>query len=251
MVRRAGGGAQAAELLVEEATHGVRVEDRLRLLEEERLVGAAATLGHQQEVVLVAVGGVEVDLGGQVGAGVLLVPGRERCHLRVAQVEPGVGVEDALAQRLAVTAAGDDALALLAHHDGGAGVLAHRQDAAGGDVGVLQQVEGDEPVVGAGLGVVEDVAQLLQVAGAQVVRDVVHALVREPGERVGVDAQERLARDVEGLDTVGGEQPVGRLLRCEREQVGVDEVGHGARVVRPDPCTPRPGVHPSVNLRPV
>jgi hypothetical protein len=35
-------------------------------------------------------------------------------------------------------------LALLAHDDRGAGVLAHRQHAAGGDVGVLQQIEGDE-----------------------------------------------------------------------------------------------------------
>ena len=40
--------------------------------------------------------------------------------------------------------------------DRGAGVLAHRQHAAGRDVGVLQQVEGDEAVVGRRLGVVED-----------------------------------------------------------------------------------------------
>ena len=47
-------------------------------------------------------------------------------------------------------------LALLALHDGRAGVLAHGQDAAGGDGGVLQQVERDEAIVGRGLGVVED-----------------------------------------------------------------------------------------------
>jgi hypothetical protein len=56
-------------------------------------------------------------------------------------------------------------LALLAHDDRGAGVLAHRQDAAGRDVGVLQQVERDELVVVARLGVVEDLAQLGEVAG--------------------------------------------------------------------------------------
>ncbi len=64
-------------------------------------------------------------------------------------------------ERRGVAAAGPDPLALLAHDDRGAGVLAHRQHLAGGDVGVLQQIEGDEPVVVRGLGIVEDVAQLL------------------------------------------------------------------------------------------
>jgi hypothetical protein len=39
-------------------------------------------------------------------------------------------------------------LTLLGLDDGGAGVLAHRQYAAGGDGSVLEQVEGDETVVG-------------------------------------------------------------------------------------------------------
>ncbi|MEI2808818.1 MAG: hypothetical protein V9F00_00975 [Nocardioides sp.] len=81
---------------------------------------------------------------------------------RVAQVELGVGVVDTLRDRLAVVGAGEHALGLLAHHDRGAGVLAHRQHAAGGDVDVLEQVEGDEAVVAAGLGVVDDLAQLLR-----------------------------------------------------------------------------------------
>jgi hypothetical protein len=56
-------------------------------------------------------------------------------------------------------------LAALAHDDRGAGVLAHRQDAAGRDVGVLEQVERDELVVVARLGVVDDAAQLGRCAG--------------------------------------------------------------------------------------
>jgi hypothetical protein len=47
-------------------------------------------------------------------------------------------------------------LAALAHDDRGAGVLAHREHAARGDVGVLEQVEGDEFVVVARLVVIED-----------------------------------------------------------------------------------------------
>ena len=97
VVRRAGGGAERADLLVEEGQHPLRVEDRLGLLEQERLVGRAAALGHEEELVLRRpVRGlrrrVELDLGRQVGAGVLLLVRRQRRELGVAQVEPGVGV---------------------------------------------------------------------------------------------------------------------------------------------------------------
>ena len=51
-----------------------------------------------------------------------------------------------------------------------------RQHAAGGDARVLQQLERDEAVVGRRLGVVEDRAQLREVAGPQEVRDVAHRL---------------------------------------------------------------------------
>ena len=97
VVRRAGGGAERADLLVEVGEDPLRVEDRLGLLEQERLVGRAAALGHEQELVLRLLAGhrVELDLRRQVGAGVLLLEHRQRRHLRVAQVEPGVGVEDA------------------------------------------------------------------------------------------------------------------------------------------------------------
>ena len=52
------------------------------------------------------------------------------------------------------------------------------QHAAGGDARVLQQLERDEPVVGRRLGVVEDRAQLREVAGPQQVGDVAHRLAR-------------------------------------------------------------------------
>ena len=86
----------------------------------------------------------------------------------------------------------------LAHHDRGAGVLAHREHAAGRDVGVLQQVEGDEAVVGRRLGIVEDPAQLLQVGGPQPVGDVAERGAGEQRERLGLHLEEgapgRLAR---------------------------------------------------------
>ncbi len=157
------------------------VQDGLGLLVQVALVGRAAALGHEQELVGVAVDRRQLDLGGEVGPGVDLLPHGERGHLGVAQVERGVGVVDAPGDGGLVAATGEHVLALLALDDGGAGVLAHREDAAGRDVGVLQQVEGHEAVVGRGLGVVEDVGELRQVAGAEQVRDVVHGLARRAG----------------------------------------------------------------------
>ncbi len=207
--------------------HPLRVQHGLRLLVEEGLVGRAAALGHEQELVLrpVTRHRVDLDLRGQVGAGVLLLPRRQRGELGVAQVEPGVGVVHALADRLGVVDAGEHALGLLAHHDRGAGVLAHREHPAGGDVDVLQQVEGDEPVVPAGLRVVDDAAQLGQVGGPEVVRDVVHGLGGELPDRLGRHLEERPAARLEGRHPLRRHQPVRRAVRADRQEVGVAELG--------------------------
>ena len=217
VVRGAGSGAEAAQLLVEEAHHRVGVEHGLGLLEQEGLVGAATTLGHEEELVgaLVPGGGVgvELDLGRQVGAGVALVPRRDRGHLGVAQVQPGVGVVDPTAHGFLVAPGRQHVLTALAHDDRCPGVLAHGQDAARGDVRVLEQVERDELVVVARLRVIEDVRQLLEVRRAQVVRDVVHGGVGEQAQGLGLDLEERApARPVDDRHAVGGEQPVGGLV---------------------------------------
>ena len=148
VVGRACGRAQRADLGVEKLEHAGLVQDGLGLLVEVALVGRAASLGHEQQLVGVAVDGGDLDLGRQVGAGVDLLPHRQRRHLRVAQVGGLVGLEDAAGDGLLVAAARDDALAPLALDDGRARVLAHGEDAARGDAGVLQQVERDEAVVG-------------------------------------------------------------------------------------------------------
>lgn len=235
VVRRAGRGAEGAQLLVEETHHPVRVEDGLRLLVQERLVRAASALGEEQQLVhelVLGVGvGVELDLGGEVAAGVLLVPHRHRRHLAVAQVEAGVRVVDAAGEGALVMALGEDVLPALAHDDRRARVLAHRQDPARGDVRVLQQVEGDELVVVARLGVLEDLPQLSEVARAEVVRDVVHRGLGEQAQGLGRDLEEAAAaRALDDLDALGRQQaPRGLGLTVAtgpREQVLVRELGH-------------------------
>ena len=243
VVGRAGGGAERAQLLVEERRQPARVQQRLRLLVEERLVRRAPTLGQHQQFVLRRLPGhrVQLDLGGQVGAGVALLPERGGRHLGVAQVQLVVGLEDAAGDGLLVFAAGQHGLRALADDDRGAGVLAHRQHAARGDAGVAQQVGGDEPVVGRGLGVVDDRAQLGQVRRPQQVLDVLHRLADECGERGGVDLEERPAR---GLDDGAGRQrqaAVVGLVRAERKQVGVVEAGHGKESTPGRKVGPAPG----------
>ena len=226
VVRRAGRGAERLHLLEQPRQQGRLVEQRLGLLEQVALVRAAAALGHEQELVGVAVGRRDLDLRRQVVARVALLVHVDRRHLAVAQVARQVGVEHALGDRPLVAAAGEDELALLALDDRGAGVLAHRQHAAGGDRCVLEQVEGDEAVVVAGLRVVEDVAQLLQVARAQEVGDVAHRLARDQRQRLGLDLQERALRRLERADEVGGQLPVGRGVGPQRQQLGEREVRH-------------------------
>ncbi len=228
VVRGTGRRAEAAQLLVQEAGQPRRVEQGLRLLVQERLVGAAAALGHEEELVA-RVGTrrvVQLDLRRQVRAGVALLPEVQRRHLRVPQVELLVGVEDALGERGLVGAAGEHVLGALADHDRGAGVLAHRQHATGRHARVAQQVRRDEPVVRTGLGVIDDRPQLRQVTGPQQVLDVPDRLVRQPGERGGLDREELATRGVRHADAVRGHQPVlGVVVRAEREHIRVLERG--------------------------
>ncbi len=70
MIGRAGGGADGFHFVRQKRLQFLRVEQRLGFLEQIGLVGAAAALGYKEELVFAALGGIEVDLGGQVGAGV-------------------------------------------------------------------------------------------------------------------------------------------------------------------------------------
>ena len=65
-VGRAGGDAEGPDLLREEGLERAVLEPGLGFLEQGDLVGRAAALGHEEEAVLRARGGLEVDLGRQV-----------------------------------------------------------------------------------------------------------------------------------------------------------------------------------------
>ena len=218
MVGRAGGGAEVVNLGLEEVEQPVAGEDRGRFLVEEGLVGRAAALGHEQKFVIILALGIDIDLGRKIVAGVLLLEHRERCELAVAQVALEVGRRGARRQRVVVAALGPDPPALLAHDDRGAGVLAHREDSAGRDVGVLHQVVGDEAVVGRGLGIVEDVAQLLEMARSQEMVDVAEGGFRQQAQRFEIDLEDVLAGEAVDGHVLIGELPVGRGVGTQRKE---------------------------------
>ena len=163
------------------------------MLVEVALVGAATSLGHDEELVRRLVSGVsvgvELDLGGKIGPGVALLPHRQRRHLRIAKVEIRIGVVHAVREVLLVLTCRPDVLTLLAHDDRRAGVLAHRQHATRSHVGVLEQIKGDKAIVRTGLGIVEDASELFEVCGPQQVGNIFDALVSEQPQRFGFDSQ--------------------------------------------------------------
>jgi hypothetical protein len=68
--------------------------------------------------------------------------------------------------------------------------------------------------------------KLGEVPGPQQVGDVVHRLAREPREALELDAEERLARGLEGRDVVLRDEPVGRLVLAEGQHLLELEVAH-------------------------
>ena len=217
VVGRAGRGAERQDLLAQELDQPIVRQQRRRALVQERLVGRAAALGDEQELVGVLasfrdIGRVEVDLGGQVVARVRLLEHGERRKLRVTQVLLLVGVADAVRERGLVGAVRPDSSALLAHDDRRARVLTHGQDAAGRDVGVLEQVEGDETVVVGGVRIVEDRGELTQVAGTEQVVDVHERLLGKEPQTLRVHFEQPKAAGIEFTHEVGGELSVEGLV---------------------------------------
>ncbi len=238
MVRRARRGAEREHLLLEERQHAVVRQNRRRRLEQKRLVGRAAAFGDEQEFVGVLALGVDLDLRRHVVLGVLLLEHGDRRLLRIAQVALEIGVARALGQRRLVGTVAEHQAALLAHDDGGAGVLTHRQHAAGGDVGVFQEIVGDELVVGRGLRVVEDFTQLLEVRGPEQMIDVGEGGLGQRPQRLVADHQHVLAHHLLDAHSADIELAVGGLVGAERKQrrvvVGRDGGGWGKGRVHGD-----------------
>ena len=143
MIGRAGRSTEGPHLLDQETLELLGVEQGLGLLKEEGLIGRTAALGYEQELVLSALGGIDVHLCREVVAGVLLLVHVQGNGLGITEIVSGIGIVDSVLESLLVADAGavgclvhPHLAALLGHHDSGAGILAERQFLILGHVGI-------------------------------------------------------------------------------------------------------------------
>ena len=94
------------------------------------------------------------------------------------------------------------------------------------DIRVAQQIRCHEPVVTAGLFIVDDRTQLPKVRGAQQMLDVLDRLVRERRQRFRRDLEELPASRLDNANAVTRDQPVfGVDVLRDRQDIGVIERG--------------------------
>ena len=245
MIRRAGRGAQRLHLLQAKFFQPLRVEQGLGFLIEVRLVGRAAALGDEQELIGVAAGGVEIDLRRQVGPGVDLVIHRERHGLGISQVLAGVGLMDPARQAFRIVTTGPDLLAFFADDDGGAGVLTERQDPVGGDLRILEHHQRDHAVVVRRSGVVENRGHLREMRRAQHEIDRLDRLRGQQREPLRRDSQHRLTFELGHRNVLGTQAFILGGIRPQGKRGLVEKcfVGHmGAFIERPGPGCKRKSV---------
>ena len=192
MVRRAGGCANTLDFFFQEVEHPRFVQDRLRLLVQKRLVGATASFGHEQKLVARSLGHSDVDLCRHVVAGVGFFPQRLRRKLRVAKVEVLIGAIDAFCDVRLVVAIRQHLITSFSEDNRSPGVLAHRQNLARRDVGVFQEVQGDEFVVVRGLWVEQYRVELLEMGFPEVEVDLFEGFVAQILKRLPWDFHEIL-----------------------------------------------------------
>jgi hypothetical protein len=104
----------------------------------------------------------------------------------------------------------------------------------GGDRRVLQEVECDEAVVVGRFGIIEDLGELFEVAGAQVVRNVAHRFGCQAADCLRFDLEERSLWCVERRNALRGDEPVLGFVGPQREHLGVVDlrVSHSAQGMR-------------------
>ena len=227
VVGRAGRRPEVENVLLNEFRQRLLVQERLGLLVEEGLVGRTAALGDEQELILHAgLSAVDVDLRRKVRAGILLVDHREGNHLRIAQVPLLVGLVDAPGDAGGIVGPGPDILALVADADRRTRILTGREFALGGHALVQQHRVGHELVVVRRFGIIEDVAEFLQVRRTQVERNVAVSGLRQQFQTLRVDLQDLAPVALDDLHVILRQKTVLRFVLLNRKRFLIDEFCH-------------------------
>eukprot|EP00049_Salpingoeca_infusionum_P027598 m.33334 g.33334 ORF g.33334 m.33334 type:complete len:334 (+) comp9607_c1_seq2:3071-4072(+) len=227
MVWWTGSSSESLDLFFQKGSETFLIEHSLCFLEEKRFVGRTSSLCHEQEVVLIAICGVEVDLCWKVAPSVLLIKHGERCHLTVTQVATRVCVVYSPGDCLLVIAIGPHVLTTFANCNTSTCILAAWENHARSNVCVLDQFKRDKAVVLRCFWVLQDVTELLQVSWAQEVRNVSHGLLRQGGQSLRRNLQDFAPVDFNHIDAIGGDLLVGRCVWCGSLKYTLVLEGHG------------------------
>ena len=114
----------------------------------------------------------------------------------------------------------------MADADGRAGVLARGEFAPGRNDLVEQHGVSHELVVVGGLGIIEDVAQLLQVGGTQVERHVAVSGFGQEFEASGVDLEDLAAVAFDDFHVILRQQTVLGFVFPDGERLLINEISH-------------------------
>ena len=93
------------------------IKDSLSLLIEISLIGRAATLSHEEELILIALGGMDFDLRREVATGVHLIIHIEGSVLRIAEIILSISLIYTLRDHLLIVATGPYLLTLISGTD--------------------------------------------------------------------------------------------------------------------------------------
>ena len=186
VIRRTRGSAKSLHFLHQERHQSLGIDGSLGLLIEICLVGRAAALCHKQEMILVALTGVDVDLRRQITSGIDFVIHVQRSVLRIAQIVLCICLVDTVRQLLLVVASGPHLLPLGAVHNGSARVLTERQLALCGNLGVAQHRQSHIFVVCARFRIAQNLRYHLVVLATEHKSIVVGGLTCKHSQRFGI-----------------------------------------------------------------
>ena len=117
MIGRTSGSAESLHLLDKERHESLLIKDSLSLLIEISLIGRTATLSHEEELILIALGGMDFDLRREVATGVHLIIHIEGSVLRIAEIILSISLIYTLRDHLLIVATGPYLLTLISGTD--------------------------------------------------------------------------------------------------------------------------------------
>lgn len=217
MIGRTSGSAESLHLLDKERHESFLIEDSLSLLIEISLICRSTTLSHEEELILIAFGGMDFDLRREVATGINLIIHIEGSILRIAEIILGISLINTLRDHLLIVAACPDLLTLIGGADRSAGILAEREDTLSGDFGITEHGESHILIIFGGFGIVKDLSHHLVMFAAEHKRTIVRGDISQQGESLRVYDEHFMAVPIFDFNEIFGDELILGGIRSERE----------------------------------